>query len=234
LPRYFIEGQPHHVIQRGNNRTATFASEDDFRFFLVCLGEAVLEHGVAIHALVLMTNHIHLLATPQSPESLPKTMQSVGRRYVHYFNQAHRRTGTLWEGRYRSTIVDTLRYLFTCMCYIESNPVRAGVVTRPEEYQWSSYQANALGIPHRLVTPHPMYLALGRTASARELAYRSLFRRPLPPQDLAAVRQATNRAWLLGSDEFKARVRALSRVRVESDPLEEEPGSGVRLDSDPA
>jgi len=214
LPRYFIEGQPHHVIQRGNNRTPIFASERDFHFFLFCLGKAVSDHGVSIHALVLMTNHVHMLATPTKPESLPKAMQSVGCRYVRQFNRTQQRTGTLWEGRYRATLIDSGRYLLTCMRYIELNPVRAGIVTRPEDYRWSSYRGNALGGGSGVcLTPHQVYLELGRTKEARESAYRQLFQRPLSPQDAEAIRTATNRAWVLGSNE-----PASTGVRVESDP----------------
>jgi putative transposase len=199
LPRFFIEGQPHHVIQRGNNRTPMFGREEDFLFFLMCLGKSCSEHGVAVHALVLMHNHVHLLVTPVTPQSLPKVMQAVGRRYVQHFNRTHRRTGTLWEGRYRSTLVDTTRYFLTCMCYIEWNPVRAGIVTRPEEYRWSSYRTNALGFDSDVpLTPHPVYLELGRIGETRRLAYRRLFRRPLPADDIEAIRHATNKAWLLG------------------------------------
>jgi putative transposase len=201
-PRYFINGQPQHVIQRGNNRSPMFISDQDFHFFLICLGKAVSDHGVAIHAIVLMTNHIHLLATPESSQSLPRAMQSLGRRYVQYFNRTHQRTGTLWEGRYRSTLVDTVRYLLTCMCYIESNPVRARIVARPEDYRWSSHRANALGSESTVpLTPHQIYLELGRTDEARQSAYRHLFRRPLPPNDIEALRHATNRGWMLDSSD---------------------------------
>jgi putative transposase len=199
-PRYFVEGQPHHVIQRGNNRTSIFATEDDYHFFLMCLGKVFPEHGISTHALVLMTNHIHVLVTPADSQSLPKAMQSLGCRYVQHFNRARRRTGTLWEGRYRSMLVGSVRYFLTCMRYIESNPVRAGVVTRPEDYRWSSYRANALGSESSVVlTPHPVYLDLGRTKEAREAAYRELCGKPVPPEDLEALRQATNRAWVLGN-----------------------------------
>jgi putative transposase len=213
IPRYFIEGQPHHVIQRGNNRTPIFASEGDFHFFLVCLGKAVSDHGVSIHALVLMANHIHLLATPTTPQGLPKMMQSVGRRYVQQFNRAQQRTGTLWEGRYRAMLIDSERYFFTCMRYIELNPVRAGIVTRPEDYRWSSFHANALGAENALLTPHAIYRDLGRTPGARAWAYLQLFQQPLSPQDVEVLRQATNRAWVLGGNESAA-----TGVRVESDP----------------
>jgi putative transposase len=213
-PRLFIKGQPHHVIQRGNNRTPIFTCEEDFLYFEICLGKAVSEFGVAIHAIVLMTNHVHLLATPETPESLPKAMQSLGRRYVQHFNRAHHRSGTLWEGRYRSTLIDSVRYLLICMCYIERNPDRAGMVNRPEDYRWSSYHTNALGADSRVVlTPHQVYLELGRTDEARRAAYRQLFGRPPSQEDIDAVRHATNRGWLLDGKGSGA-----AGVRVVSDP----------------
>jgi putative transposase len=201
LPRFFIKDQPHHVIQRGNNRTAIFSAPADYLFYLRCLDEACAEFGVAIHALAQMTNHVHLLVTPATPESLPKAMQSLGCRYVQHFNRSRNRTGTLWEGRYHAALVDTERYLLTCMRYIESNPVRAGIVARPEDYRWSSYRANALGSESGVgLTPHQVFLELGRTKEARESAYRQLFQRTLPLQDIEALRRATNRTWLVGTN----------------------------------
>jgi putative transposase len=198
----FIEGQPHHVIQRGNNRTAMFGCDEDFLFFEVCFGKAIEDCGVAVHAIVLMTNHVHIVATPATPQSLPKAMQSLGRRYVQRFNRSHNRTGTLWEGRYRSTVINSVRHLLTCMCYVERNPVRARLVARPQDYRWSSFRANALGGDCGVsLTPHPIYLELGSTDEARQAAYRDLFRREIPLEDVEAIRHATNRAWLLGHPE---------------------------------
>ena len=145
LPRYVIPGQPQHIIQRGNNRQVIFAAEADYRFFRDALVEAAAGHRLAIHAYVWMTNHVHLLATPAFEDSISKTLQSVGRRYVQYFNYTYKRSGTLWEGRYRATVVDSERYLLTLMRYIELNPVRAGMVAAPQDYPWSSYRRNALG-----------------------------------------------------------------------------------------
>jgi putative transposase len=182
-------GLAHHVIQRGNNRTPMFAGEEDYLFFLMCLSKAFSEHGVAVHAFVLMTNHVHLLVTPATRESLPDSMQSVGCRYVRHFNHAHHRTGTLWEGRYRSALVDSRRYLLACMCYIERNPERAKLVERYEDYRWSSYRGNAFGSGCGLdLTPHAAYLDLGRTDATRQTAYRRLFRQSLQPEDLEAIR----------------------------------------------
>ncbi len=214
LPRYFVEGQPQHLIQRGNNREPIFASDEDRSFYLECLQDAAERHGCALHAHVLMTNHIHLLVTPETEHSLPKTLQSVGRRYVQYFNYAYGRTGTLWEGRYKATLIDSERYLLTCMRYIELNPVRAGMVTHPGDYPWSSYQYNARGDENSLVTQHSLYRRLGRTVDARQSAYRQLFRSQLAKADVDAIREATNKAWVLGNDRFREKIEALSGRRA--------------------
>jgi putative transposase len=205
-----------------------FASEADDQFFLLCVREIFPKHGVAIHALVLMTNHVHFLVTPSRPDSLPKAMKELGCRYVRYFNHNHHRTGTLWEGRYRSTFVDTERYFLTCMRYIEQNPDRAGMVNRPEDYPWSSYRANALGGDAGVVlTPHQVYLDLGRTDEARRAAYRLLFGQPLPEEDVEAIRHATNRGWVLDRDEPED--LDVAGVRPGSDP----DGTDDCLGSDP-
>jgi len=215
LPRYFADGQPLHVIQRGNNRDPVFGAEPDYLFYLDCLERAASEHALAIHAYVLMTNHVHLLATPSHEASLPKTLQSVGRRYVQYFNYTYRRTGTLWEGRYRSTVIDSEHYLLTCMRYIETNPVRAdSMAAHPADYPWSSYRANALGAQDSLLTPHELYRRLGRSVEARQSSYRQLFRTQLSEADMEAIREATNKAWALGNDRFRAKIEALAGRRA--------------------
>lgn len=212
LPRFSLPGQPQHVIQRGNNRSEAFCAEDDYRFYLDKLKSASKKHGCAIHAYVLMTNHVHLLMTPDSSDGVGKTLQSLGRYYVQYFNHAYQRTGTLWEGRYRATLIDSDAYLLTCMRYIELNPVRAAMAAHPSEYPWCSYHHTALGQADPLVTPHRLYRALGRNAEERQGAYRRLFRARVPERTLEEIREATNKAWVLGNDRFKWRVEAqLSR-----------------------
>lgn len=185
------------------------------------------DQGLAIHAYVLMTNHVHLLATPEFEESLSKTMQSVGRRYVQYFNHTYQRTGTLWEGRYKSTLIQSERYLLTCMRYIELNPVRAAMVEHPADYPWSSYRANAQGEENVLLTPHLLYRRLGPTTEARHKAYRQLFRAQIAKEELEAIRNATNKAWVLGEGRFRDKVEALSQRRA--GPL---PKGRPRLDAD--
>lgn len=213
LPRYFVPGQPLHIILRGNNREPIFAIDDDYRFYLDCLKDAAGQQGLAIHAYILMTNHVHLLATPDTDTSVGKTLQSVGRRYVQYFNHTYHRTGTLWEGRYKATLIDSEAYLLTCMRYIELNPVRASMVDHPADYPWSSYGSNARGSAQPLVTAHDLYRRLGRTDSERQSAYRQLFRAHLSQSDINAIRSATNKAWVLGNDQFKAKIEKLTGRR---------------------
>lgn len=215
LPRFNLPGLPQHVIVRGNNRDDIFCADEDYRFYLEKLQLACEKHGVALHAYVLMTNHVHLLATPSIEDGLSKAMQLLGRYYVQYFNYCHERTGTLWEGRYKATLVDSEAYLLTCMRYIELNPVRAGMAGHPSDYPWSSYARNAQGKPDALVTSHLEYRRLGKTDVERQAAYRQLFRSQVSEDNLAAIREATNKAWVLGSDRFKARMQRQLERRVE-------------------
>jgi len=218
LPRFFVPDMPQHVIQRGNDRRAIFGTLTDRAFFKDCLAFAAGRHGVAIHAYVFMTNHVHLLVTPEAATSLPRTMQSVGRVYVQHFNSMRGRSGTLWEGRYKAAIVDSDRYLLACMRYIELNPVRAGLVENPEHYSWSSHRCNALGAPDPLVSAHSLYRALGTTPATRRSAYRALFGQPVADDETHAIRDATQNAWALGNADFRRSVERLSR-RAERAPL---------------
>ncbi len=214
LPRPYLPGCAQHIIQRGNNRAACFYDGTDHSFYLACLKEAAEKYQVALHAFVLMTNHVHLLATPRNETGTPRMMQALGRRYVRYFNHVHRRTGTLWEGRYKSTVVDTETYLLRVYRYIELNPVRAGMVEHASEYPWSSYQHNAVGKEIHLITPHAQYQALGNTPSERQANYRSLFKGRMLDRDLTEIREATNKARVLGSDSFKRHFEAVSGRRA--------------------
>jgi putative transposase len=219
LPRYVIPGQPQHIIQRGNNRQLIFAAEADYQFFRDALVEAASKHGLSIHAYVWMTNHFHLLATPAHDDSISKTFQSVGRRYVQYFNYTYKRSGTLWEGRYRATVVDSERYLLTLMRYIELNPVRAGMVAMPQDYPWSSYRRNALGEggPNTdWLMPHEEYMRLALDDLARQKAYQALFATAIDRDDLAAIRDCTHKGWALGGERFRAEIEALGQRQAAS------------------
>lgn len=215
LARFVVPGQPQHVIVRGNNRTAIFCADEDYHFYLEKLQAACATHGCDLHAYVLMTNHVHLLITPHAEQSLAKTLQMLGRYYVQYFNYHYQRTGTLWEGRYKATLIDSETYLLTCMRYIELNPVRAGMVAHPSEYPWSSYRHNALGQTNALVCPHNEFLRLGGTEEVRQAAYRQLFKHHLSEETLGAIREATNKAWVLGNDRFKQRIQKKLERQVE-------------------
>ena len=214
LPRLVLPGQPQHVIVRGNNRSEIVCAEDDYRFYLEKLALACAKYGCVLHAYVVMTNHVHLLITPGDESGLGRTLQTVGRYYVQYFNRCYRRTGTLWEGRYKATLIDSETYLLTCMRYIELNPVRAAMVSHPSEYPWSSYRHNAVGAEDSLVTAHPEYLRLGRNAEDRQAAYRQLFKHHVSGKALGEIRAATNKAWVLGSDYFKERIQRQLERRV--------------------
>lgn len=218
LPRYSAPGQPQHVIQRGNNRTALFAATADYQFFMDCLKNGCERHACRIHAYVLMTNHVHLLMTPQTENGIGKVMQSVGRRYVQYFNFTYGRTGTLWEGRYKATLVDTEAYLLTCYRYIELNPVRASLVASPEEYRWSSYGVNGLGRYDPLISPHDLYFRLGNDPDTRQNAYRALFQSDLDQATLRTIRETTNKGWALGNDRFRDDISRLLLRRAQPLP----------------
>ena len=209
LPRFSLPGQPQHVIQRGNNRDVIFADDSDYGIYLDKLHEATTRFGCTLHAYVLMTNHTHLLLTPATDKAIGHVMQSLGRGYVQYFNYRYRRTGTLWEGRYKATLIDVEQYLLTCYRYIELNPVRAGMVSDPGDYPWSSYRYNAMGQNNAHVSEHVLYKLLGNTANARQAAYRALFKHHIDPDTLSAIRQATNKAWVLGNDRFRERIEQL-------------------------
>jgi putative transposase len=219
LPRYVVPGQPQHIIQRGNNRQPIFAADADYAFFREALIEAANKHALLVHAYVWMTNHVHLLATPERDDSISKTFQSLGRRYVQYFNHTYQRSGTLWEGRYRATVVDSERYLLTLMRYIELNPLRAGMVDQPEEYPWSSYRRNALGEggPNGdWLTSHTDYLRLGREDADRQQAYRALFASAIDQGDLAQIRDCTHKGWALGGERFRSEIETLTSRRATS------------------
>ena len=218
LPRFILPGQPQHVIQRGNNREPIFIADDDYHFYQDKLVAACNKHQCDVCAYVLMTNHVHLLITPHTEQGISKVMQMLGRYYVQYFNHTYQRTGTLWEGRYKATLIDSDHYLLACCRYIELNPVRAGMVEHPSEYPWSSYRGNALGKQNVMVTAHELYHELGRNPKEREKAYRCLFDSPMDDKTLKEIREATNKAWVLGDDRFKDKIERLLNRRARSKP----------------
>ena len=206
--RIRFAGIPQHVIQRGNNRAACFFADEDYHSYLDSLQQGAERYGCDIHAYVLMTNHVHLLVTPVDDESLTGMMRYLGSRYVQYVNYTYKRSGTLWEGRYKSSLIDSERYLLTCYRYIELNPVRAGMVKGAGDYKWSSYSAHALGQTNELIQDHSCYLALGLNHETRRTAYQALFRHQMDEETLTGIREAVNRGTALGSERFKDEIEA--------------------------
>ncbi len=242
LPRLAVPGHPHHLIQRGNNRQAIFADAQDCERFLAELGELLKAHSVALHAYVLMPNHLHMLATPVSKDSLSKLMQALGRRYVGWFNRRHQRTGGLFEGRFRTSVIEADRYLLACSRYIELNPVRAGLVPSAESYRWSSL-GHHLGLRvDPLITEHPLVWSLGNTPFERQAAYRGLFESGLAEDHVQQIRFAIHHGWGLGSATFLQAVASPRRLtpgrpgRPPSDSVPDkskEAGRQKELGSDP-
>ncbi len=208
-PRLNLSSVPQHIIQRGNNRQATFFADADYLFYLECLRDAMSKYGCRLHAYVLMTNHVHLLMSGMEPHGISRTMQHLGRRFVRYINHTYRRSGTLWEGRFKASLVDTEAYFLRCCRYIECNPVRAGMVADPLDYRWCSHRAHALGISDQTITLHEQYLRLGRTDEERCQAYRSLFGAALESTELHELRDAVNRGWPYGSERFKDEIECV-------------------------
>lgn len=214
LPRLTLPGQPHHVIQRGNNRQDIFIDRQDREMLLSLIGEHAARLQVALHAYVLMDNHFHLLATPATETGLPQWMQAVGRRYVRYFNDRHGRSGTLWEGRYRSTLIQTDRYFLACMAYIDLNPVRAGMVADARDFPWSSHGHYAGLRSDRIITPHALYWSLGNTPFAREAAYSDLVRAGVSQADVQLLTDSTLRGWAAGDADFVQTLQASTDRRL--------------------
>ena len=213
-PRFYVPGAPVHAVQRGHNRSAVFFADLDYLEYLRCLKQAADSCGCAVHAYVLMTNHVHLLLSPERSESVGRLFQSLGRHYVRYVNETYRRHGGLWEGRYRGNVIDSQAYLLSCMRYIERNPVRAGMVDHPASYRWSSYTANALGVSNAILTAHAEYVALGRLPDDRQSAYRGLFEVDTASDEQARFRCALQTGTPLGDAQFKGQIEAALRVKV--------------------
>jgi putative transposase len=214
LPRLNLPGIPQHVVQRGNNRQASFYAEQDYTVYLDKLKGYGKKYNVAVHAYVLMTNHVHLLVSPETEKGVSQLMQSLGRYYVGYINKTYQRSGTLWEGRYKSTLVDSDNYFLLVSRYIELNPVRAGMVNHPAQYPWSSYRGNALETNIELLSAHHCYQALGSNDLERKNAYRALFEHDIDELTLAEIRDATHKAWVLGNNRFKQQIEVQAGRRA--------------------
>ena len=213
-PRFTIPGIPQHVIQRGNNRELCFYAEEDYRYYLDVLREAIERNTCELHAYVLMTNHVHLLITPSTEFGLSHAMQDLGRKYVRYINHKYKRTGTLWEGRFKSSLVDSNDYLLTCMRYIELNPVRAGIVNHPGDYKWSSFKTNAANKSDEIITMHPVYQELGKDSEKRCYAYRELFRQQLDDKQIDEIRDVINGQLVYGGEGFKEKCEKLLKRKT--------------------
>jgi|SRR6185295_15642413 len=217
-PRLIVPGIALHIVQRGHNRRDCFQHDSDYLVYLSNLSELAKRTECAVHAYCLMTNHVHLLVTPSSPEGSALLMRNLGQRYVQYFNRRYQRSGTLWEGRYHSCLVDSGPYVIACHRYIERNPVRAGMVASAGDYSWSSHNGNAGRASNKLLTPHPEYVALARNYTLRFTAYENLFALDDEPTFLAAIRDATHGGYALVGERLKASLPEDLRARLERKP----------------
>jgi len=219
LPRIDIPGAAQHVVVRGVDRRPCFFADGDRWGYLALLRDSATRCGCAVHAFVLMTNHVHLLLSADIAGAVSATMHRVGSAYVRHINRIHGRTGTLFEGRFRSSVVQTERYLLACMRYIELNPVRAGMVASPERYRWSSFRCNAGLAGNAWLSPHGVYLALGPTRALRIEAYRALFEAEMDPADVDAIRLHANKNCALGDAPFQAAIAMLAKRRSHVAPV---------------
>ena len=214
LPRYNIINQPQHIIQRGSSGQQIFFDRQDYQYYYDCLDAAAYNYNLKIHAFVLMPNHVHILVTPTSRDTISRTIQSIGRNYVQYFNECNHGIGTIWEGRYRATVVDSKPYLLNCSRYIELNPVRAGLAKSPKDYPWSSYSRNASNRANEMISPHREYLNLGSSDKERARAYRALFRQKMDAETIQTITDATLKGWALGNARFASKIEKLCGRRA--------------------
>jgi len=213
-PRMYLADVPAHIVQRGNNREPCFFAEDDCRYYLDRLSQALKRYQVKLHAYVLMTNHVHLLMTPSNAEGISKVMSLLGQHYVMYINRTYRRSGTLWEGRHKASIVNAEEYLLLCYRYIELNPIRAGMVKSPEEYPWSSYAYHAWGRGNELINDHDIYLGLGQTEEERCYLYRELFQAALSERDIHTISHSFHYNYPPGNERFKEKIEETLKRQV--------------------
>ena len=212
--RLNIPGVPQHITQRGNNRQVCFFENKDRQTYLELLLKAAVRRGCSVHAYVLMSNHVHLLLTPDIADGVSHLMQDIGREYVRYINKTHQRSGTLWEGRFKSSLVDSEAYCLACYTYIELNPVRAAMVTSPQDYSWSSFHTNALGEPNPLITPHEQWLRLGEEDETRCRAYRDMCDGNMAGAQVETIRHTNSKGLPLGSKRFRAEIESQLKVKL--------------------
>lgn len=213
-PRFFVPGVPVHIVQRGHSREAVFFEDNDYLAYLRWMKEGALRYQVDIHAYVLMTNHIHILATAYDRDGITRMMQYIGRHYVPYINHTYGTSGSIWEGRYKASLIHDEEYLLTCMRYIELNPLRANMVRSPGQYRWSSYRCNGQGKEDELITPHAIYMSLGKTEASRLTAYKELFKAHLDKEMLEEIRSAWQTGTPLGNDHFRQKVEDKLECKV--------------------
>ena len=211
--RMYLAGLPYHLVQRGNNRAICFIEPENYQFYLELWQKAACRYGVAVHAYCLMTNHIHFLVTPEQESSISSTMKVVGSHYAQYINRKYKRTGTLWEGRHRSSLVQTEKYLLSCYRYIELNPVRAGMVERPEDYRWSSYKLNTCDDKGWIV-PHDEYLRLGDSPQTRQQAYRELFTCQITARHVQLIRKAAHYSLPVADPRFCQQIEERYGIQI--------------------
>jgi len=212
--RLNLPGIPQHITQRGNNRQACFFSGDDYHLYLKLLARSCRKHQCKLHAYVLMTNHVHLLISPMNPEGVSLVIRDLGRDYVRTINKKYHRSGTMWEGRFKSSLVDKENYCLACYRYIELNPVRAGMVDHPGDYRWSSFRSNTSGRPDSLLTPHESWLLLGKNDEARKRSYLVLFSDRLEPEQILRIRYGIGKGLPTGSEKFKLDIEQALSVRL--------------------
>ncbi len=211
--RMYLPGHPYHIVQRGNNREVCFVEPENYQYYLELWKENARRYGVAVHAYCLMTNHVHFLVTPEHTDSISRATSVIGSRYAWYFNKTYKRTGTAWEGRHKSSLVQSDRYFLTCCRYIEMNPIVAGMVRKPEEYRWSSYRVNAWGAQSDL-TQHDEYLGLGDNPEKRCHAYRELFRYAIPDEDVHLIERASHYCHPVGDDRFRQQIEKRYGIKL--------------------
>ncbi len=213
-PRYYLPHVPVHIVQRGRCREPVFFDDEDYQMYLGWLKDAAKKYGVLIHAYVLMTNHIHILATPSDSQGITRMMQYVGRFYVPYINKTYGMSGSIWEGRYKSSMINAEDYLLACMRYIELNPVRADMVRAPAHYRWSSYRCNGQGKVNELITPHAIYTSLDKTHTLRTAAYKAIFKAHVNEGVLDDIRESCQSGTPLGNDSFRVKIEKKLQCKV--------------------